>query len=368
MNPALIDLLRALLREHGDALILGALAATAGLLAITLYLAHRRGRTDRWITTVATVAVLAISAEGMWEFATERLDFPTPLAASVFFVAEALMLSCAAEARRHYQRTSVYDEDGKLSKPGHPGPHGTAVWVIACVAGGIVAANSHDWIEAPFRFAIPLAAAYMWWLKLTAEGKGRPVGTFRWTPRRILARIGAIDVEEQGLGESERKRRIAAMTAVAVRVHSGAFPARFWAGRLRKLTRFADDEMVAEVQRNVQRIWEIEKLTAPTSTRSSSPARPRPAKVKPAEPAPEPPAPRVEQLPQPARMEQLPQPSSDEQARARARFDELVAANPDVKPSASEIHRELGLTAHEATVRRWVKGWWEEYTRASVAA
>ena len=107
---------------------------------------------------------------------------------------------------------------------------------------------------------------------------------------------------------------------------------------------------------------------AQKKTRSSSAARPRPAKAKTAEPEPELPKPRIEQLPPPARTEQLTPPSSDEQARARARFDELVAANPDVKPSASEIHRELGLTAHEATVRRWVKGWWEEYTRASVAA
>lgn len=55
---------------------------------------------------------------------------------------------------------------------------------------------------------------------------------------------------------------------------------------------------------------------------------------------------------------------SDEQAKAKARFDGLVAADPLTKPVAADIHSDLGLTTHPATVRRWVQGWWKDHEKA----
>lgn len=55
---------------------------------------------------------------------------------------------------------------------------------------------------------------------------------------------------------------------------------------------------------------------------------------------------------------------SDDQARMRGAFDAAVAANPHVKPVASHLARELGITAHPATPRRWVAEWWTEHEKA----
>ncbi|HET9658366.1 MAG TPA: DUF2637 domain-containing protein [Kineosporiaceae bacterium] len=49
-----------------------------------------------------------------------------------------------------------------------------------------------------------------------------------------------------------------------------------------------------------------------------------------------------------------------ERERARAAFDAMLAANPTVKPVAADIKRTLGLTAHAATVRKWVNAWYVE--------
>ena len=225
--PTDLDTLNALWRSFGYQLVLVGLVVTAIVLTVTLLVAHRRGHTNQWVARVASVAVLALSAEGMWVVARERLHLPVVLAAGVFFVAEALMVSAALQARRHYERTTERDEDGRLIRPGHPGPHGRAVWVIAAVAGGIVALNSKSAVEAPLRLALPLAAAYMWQLALTADGTARPAGSWRWTPRRLLVRLGAIDPTEQDLTTADRERRTTTMT-----VGRAASPRRRLARRL----------------------------------------------------------------------------------------------------------------------------------------
>ncbi|MEQ7127421.1 hypothetical protein ABN034_23125 [Actinopolymorpha sp. B11F2] len=262
--PTDLDTLTAVWRAHGYQLVLVGLVVTAIFLIVTLVAAHRRGHTNQWVARVASVAVLALSAEGMWVVARERLGLPVVLAAAVFFVAEALMVSAALQARRHYERTTERGTDGRLIRPGHPGPHGRAVWVIAAVAGGIVALNSKSAVEVPLRLALPLAAAYMWQLALTADGTTRPAGAWRWTPRRLLVRLGAIDPTEQDLTTADRERRTATMTVAARRIHSGAWPAGWHLIRLQRLAANADPAMVAEVARRVRQAHRIRELTDPT--------------------------------------------------------------------------------------------------------
>jgi hypothetical protein len=248
----ILDQLAAFWRDHGYQAVLAALAVVALALAVALWRSWRRGRVDRWVASLAGFAVLGLSAEGMWVVARERLHLPVVLAAAVFFVAEAAMVSSAMQANRHYAQHH------------HPGKHGRAVWVIATVAGVIVAFNSKSWVEAPLRLALPLAAAYLWWNALTADGiEASERSSWRWTPRRLLLWLGAIEPGERDAVTIDRDRRIAAMTVVAHRVHRGGRLASWHEARLRRLALAADDGMVAEVRARVDRVHRIKELTAP---------------------------------------------------------------------------------------------------------
>jgi hypothetical protein len=249
---------------HGGGLV-AVLAAVALVLAVSLYRARRRGRADRWVSTVAGVAVLGLSAEGMWMVAVHRLGLPPVLAVVTFAVFELAMLSSAMHATAHYRRTTIRDHAGEIITPGHPGLHGTVVWVIAATAGVIVSLNSASFVEVLLRLALPLMAAGMWHTTLTAEGVSRPAGSWRWTPRRLLVRVGAIEPTERDLSEVARDRRVHAMTATARRVHRGAWPGRWHTARLGRLALHADPDMIEAVRERVTRAHRAVELTAPVA-------------------------------------------------------------------------------------------------------
>lgn len=249
--------------EHGYQLLLAAMSVVVLVLAVTLYRARRRGRLDRWVSAVAGIAVLGLSAEGMWVVAVERLHLPPVLAVITFAVFELAMISSAMHATAQYHRTTTRDEYGQIITPGHPGRHGTVVWAIAATAGVIVSLNSSSFVEVLLRLALPVLAAGMWWTTLTSEGTSRPEGTWRWTPRRLLVRLGAIEPNERDLADVTRDRRIAAMTATARRVHREARPRRWHVARLERLALRADDDMIREVQSRVERAHFARDLTAP---------------------------------------------------------------------------------------------------------
>lgn len=373
-------------RDYGYPLLLAALVVTAVFLLITFVVARRRGRVDKWVATLSGYAVLALSAEGMWGVARERLRLPVVLAAAVFFVAEAAMVSSALQAARHYEATTVRDPSGRVITPGHPGKHGRAVWIIAAVAGLIVAANSKNLVEAPLRLALPLAAAMLWWNALTAEGSGRPESSsWRWTPRRFLLWIGALEPGERDMVAVDRDRRVGTMTAVAHRLHAapeGSRGRRRAVARLRRLALEADEEMIEAVRRRVRLVHEVEALTAPqrapvgsapvgsalagsvtapaapsaTATPSGAPPVVPAELVVPAEPgrpvapneaaAPRPPAATADQPPAPARAERrrngpgTPRPSD---AELMPRLRELPQP-----VTVTAVMRELGVGANRA--------------------
>lgn len=69
---------------------------------------------------------------------------------------------------------------------------------------------------------------------------------------------------------------------------------------------------------------------------------------------------------QPARAPRAPMvvgPNTDK-ARMRGAFDAAITADPLTKPDAAALQRQLGIDAHPATPRRWVKDWWEEHEAA----
>lgn len=251
-------------RAHGYQLLIAAMVATAGVLVWTLLRARRRGATERWVSTVAGIAVLGLSAEGMWVVAREKLGLAPVLAGVVFFVFEALMLSSAMQAHAQYGRTTRRDDQGRIVLAGHPGRHGTTVWVIAAVAGVVVSLNSKSFVEVVLRIALPLLAALMWWNALTAEGTSRPQGSWRWTPRRLLVWVGALEPTERDLEEITRERRVSSMTLTARRLHRGGPLTRWHAARLERLALAADDAMMTEVRARVVRAHSARALTDPS--------------------------------------------------------------------------------------------------------
>lgn len=247
---------------HAPTVVVAALVAALGLVVVTFLSARRRGRIQPWLANLSTVAVLGLSAEGMWMVATKKLDIPAVIAAGVFFVAEALLVNEALLARKH------------LREHGHPGRHGTAVWVIAVVSGVIVATNATSVTEFLLRLALPLAAAWMWHAGLTSEQSAeRGPGRWRWTPRRLLIQLGAITAEAQDVEQINREQTVRTMTRLARRVHHDPRPGRLAARRrLRSLERLAlqaDDAMLADVQRRVRRAARVTELTDPDQTASS---------------------------------------------------------------------------------------------------
>lgn len=253
---------------HGYQVILWGLVATAGYMLVSLLWARHKGHVPRWVSNVASFAVLVLCAEGMWEVAREKLALPTFLAAAVFFVFEAMLVSEALLARAHYHRTTLRDADGNVTRWGTPGRHGTAVWVIAAVSGGIVSLNSASLVEFPLRLALPLGAAYMFMNTLMAAGRGESErSSWRWTPRRLLLWVGAIEPGERDLDQVHAGHLLNRMTWTAHRVHVVPADSRrraWYERRLQRQTLKASDETVSEVAARLARVHQVIERTSPT--------------------------------------------------------------------------------------------------------
>ena len=171
------------LSGHQPQLLLAAGVFAVALSGYLVWLAVRHDRVPDAATWLAVVIATAFSAEGMWEVARHGLDLTAWQSVGLFAVAEAAMTSEAIRARRHQHAH------------GHPGAHGTAVWVIAAGAGLVSAFNAATTglvVGVPVRLAIPLLAAWLWWLELTSDGTAKRPDAISWrlTPRRILVRLG----------------------------------------------------------------------------------------------------------------------------------------------------------------------------------
>jgi hypothetical protein len=251
---------------HGSLIVLIALGAVALFMLVGLLVSWRRKRFNRWVSAVSGVAVLGLSAEGMWMVAVQKLHLAPEVAVCVFFVVEALMLNSATHARAYYKATTVRDDDGKIIKPGRPGKHGRAVWIIAAVGGTVVAFNAHSVTEFLLRLALPLGWALMWWNELTQDGTSESEETsrWRWTPRRLLLWLGAIEPGDRDMKTINRDRLRATMTELRCELEAAPEKKRDKIERkLRKLARDADDSDIAEVGGRVTRAEQVKNLTAP---------------------------------------------------------------------------------------------------------
>lgn len=260
--------------SYGDQLVAGGLGVTFVVLLVGLYVAHRRGRMTGALAALSQVMVLALSAEGMYEVARQKLQLSPVFSLFVFALAEVAMVSSAYHARKTYQATTEWADEAKtvVKAPGHPGKHGRTVWLIAVGAGFIVSLNSTNPVEWFLRFLLPVLAATLWWNDLTAAGTSRPTGQWLWTPRRLLVWVGAIGAQDDDLEAVRRERQVRAMVRVACQVHDSTadtWRRRRRVARLRRLFRDADEGTVVRVRQLVAQSLAAESLTKPLEGSSS---------------------------------------------------------------------------------------------------
>lgn len=252
-----------------------AVIATVGVLAFALVVvsAVKLGRSrqrDRWVAGLTALVVLAWTSEGLWEVARYTIGLAIGFAVMTFFVYEAMMLTAALQAERYRKHHPS------------PGPAGRFVWVLASSSATIVALNAATLVEALVRFSLPLTAAGLWWIGITAEReedseqvkrlrekqRAKRKATWAIDIRRPLVAIGVMRPAAQTLTEAERERRIRQMVAAAVQLHTagpGSRRADRALQRLRRLAEMATRNDVAAVAARVERAVRIAELVIPAA-------------------------------------------------------------------------------------------------------
>lgn len=218
-----------------------AVAVFVLVLAGSARKAHRRDALDRWVDALATMIGLGWSSQGMWDTAVHRYDVTPALALVLFFMFEAFLISQMLKAHRY-----------RADRP-RRGRYITAVWVVAAIMGAVVALGE-GWAQAPLRIAVPMLVAYNWWLGITAEddpAENAPT-SIRWTPRRFLLWIKAIEPGKRDAKTIDRDRLAERMTLIGFRRdHAPKWtdPLGRRAYRLARMALDADDDLIVEVER-----------------------------------------------------------------------------------------------------------------------
>src|SRR4051794_31838106 len=171
--------------QRREIVVIGLLLA----VALLLWVAHRfrkiaaSDRPDDALSNLVMLIGLGWSSEAVWEISRNRLHFTLGLTLLLFFVFEALLTLAMIRAKRHMRAF------------GWPGRFGTTAWTVAACMSGVAGIASHSIPEAVLRMVIPLLVTKQWWDGLVGGSAKRPAdtSTWRWTPRRVLLAVGAIE-------------------------------------------------------------------------------------------------------------------------------------------------------------------------------
>ncbi|KOX45251.1 hypothetical protein [Actinoplanes missouriensis] len=203
----------------------------------------RSARPDEPLSNLAMIVGLGWSSEAVWEL-TGRAGFPTSLRLLMFFVLETLLVLAMIRAKR------------SMREHGHPGRSGRTAWIVATAMAVVAAAISSSLAEGILRLLIPLLVTLAWWDGLVGEAAKRADGasSWRWTPRRFLLWLGAIEPGERDIETVHRERLTQQLTRLEFhRRHGTRWQRRRATGRLARLSLAADDDMIADVRRRVDR-------------------------------------------------------------------------------------------------------------------
>lgn len=281
---------------------------------------------DKPLSRVAMLIGLVWSSEAIWEL-TGRIDgMPIAVRVLIFTALEVMLVISMMRAERH------------VRERGWPGRSGKTAWVIASVMAAVAAGISSSLAEAGIRAAIPLLLTLQWWDGAVKEGAEKPewVTSWRWTPRRLLLWLGAIEPGDRDVDTIHRERLTQQMVRLEfARRHGSGGAQERAARRLARMSLSADDEMIGEVRARVDRAGWFNR----------APVEPEPRTD---EAAPEAPAASVTAVVA-ARVK------ADRVRRMRMRR-QVCAAHPVVRTRTVQVAREDQRTAQEkALVVRAVK-------------
>lgn len=244
-------------------------AASAALLVVAVLIGLiRRDTRSKRVTAIAVVIGLAWSAQGMWDTAVNHYDVPEQLAAVIFVLFEAFMLSSMLDAERF-----------RADHPRRARPV-RFVWTLAIIMGAVVAL-AEGWAQAPLRFAVPILVAWRWYLSLTADDdpEQREPSSWRWTPSRLGLKLGLLEPGRKNATTISRDQLIARITALHFAERWGSPALGTLTNRrlrLARLTLDADDDALTESAARIARAAAVMGDKPQEQPQEQPPATPEP--------------------------------------------------------------------------------------------
>lgn len=227
----------------------------------------RSERPDEPLSNVAMLMGFGWSSEAVWVLAGPTgANLITPIRWSLFVIFEVVMTVFMIRAKRNVKHLD------------HPGRAGRIAWLVAAGMSLVAVTTAHNLGEAFLRLLVPFLLTAMWWDGLVGEGRARreDATSWRWTPRRLLLAVGAIEPGERDVASVHRERLTQQMVRLYFEVkHGPAKKLERRKARLARLSLAADPEIIACVSEQVDRAtwFDLEQPKAPSAAaRPSIPA------------------------------------------------------------------------------------------------
>ncbi len=163
------------------------------------------------LTVIAASIATGVSAQGMWRFAGDVLNFDGPLRFLLFAFIEVAMVTSAVRARRNMRETQSAGIDG------------AAVWALTGLSAVLSSMDARSLPEAVFRLAAPLVAAWLWERGMAIERRrATGLGGINWriTPERVLVRLGLAEARGRTTSEVDAHRRLTRVALAAKRART----------------------------------------------------------------------------------------------------------------------------------------------------
>jgi hypothetical protein len=228
------------------------LYASLALAAVTLIFLARKAlkiakseRPDESLSNLGMIIGFGWSSEAVWVITGPGgADLPTPIRVALFAVLEVVLIVFMIRAKRN------------VDTLGNPGRAGRIAWAVAAGMATVAVWTAHNPGEAFLRLLIPIVLTAMWWDGLVPEGVKKAAGpsSWRWTPRRLLLWLGALEPGERDVETVHRDRLTQQMTQLEFRRRYGnPNSQKRSAKKLARLSLTADDEIITEVRQRVSR-------------------------------------------------------------------------------------------------------------------
>jgi hypothetical protein len=206
----------------------------------------RSERPDDALSTLGMLVGFGWSSEAVWILTgPDGADLWTPIRIALFAVFEIILIVFMIRAKRNVREI------------GHPGRAGRNAWCVAAGMSLVAVWTANNLGEAFLRLLVPVLLTSMWWHGIVGEDPARRpkwATSWRWTPRRLLLWLGAIEPGERDVESVHRERLTQQMTNLEfARQHGPEKKRDRAAAKLMRLGLTADDDIIGAVRDRVAR-------------------------------------------------------------------------------------------------------------------